>query len=205
VAAVTGIKNPILLARAVLDRGEYVLVSGAKARELAREEKIAMEDQDYFFTDMRYQQWQQVQQRGNIAISEGFGTVGAVALDQHGHLAAATSTGGLVNKAYGRIGDSCVIGAGTYANDASCAVSCTGDGEAFIRAVAAYDIASMLEYRQVPLPAACDEVLQKVLRLGGTGGLIAISRSGIIAMPFTSEGMYRACCHLNGRTEEGIF
>jgi beta-aspartyl-peptidase (threonine type) len=206
IAGISQVKNPIRLARAVLDRGDYVLLCGDQALAFARAEQLPLEDNEYFYTPMRYEEWQRVQREGNAALSNKFGTVGAVALDSRGHLAAATSTGGLVNKAYGRVGDSCVIGAGTYANDETCAISCTGDGEAFIRAVAAYDIACLVEYRQLPLPEACDRVLSgKVLKLGGTGGLIALHRSGLIAMPFTSEGMYRACHHLNGAIEVGIF
>jgi beta-aspartyl-peptidase (threonine type) len=206
VAAVTNIKNPVRLARAVLDKGDYVLLCGQKAVTFAQDQQLPLEENDYFYTAMRYDEWQCVRAKAPSPSSAKFGTVGAVALDSHGHLAAATSTGGLVNKSFGRVGDSCVIGAGTYANDRTCAVSCTGDGEAFIRSVAAYDISCLIEYKGMPLSEACERVLTgKVLRLGGTGGLIAIHRCGHIAMPFTSEGMYRACHHLNGTVEVGIY
>jgi beta-aspartyl-peptidase (threonine type) len=205
VAGVSGIRNPIRLARVVLDQGQHVFLSGEKSMELAEKEGLAMESDTYFYTEMRHKEWLRVKAMSEAPPPEKFGTVGAVALDAEGHLAAATSTGGLVNKQYGRIGDSCVIGAGTYANDQTCAVSCTGEGEIFIRGVAAYDISCLVEYRGMPLQAACEEVLGKLDRLGGKGGLVAIHRSGMIAMPFTSEGMYRACCHPSGMREGGIY
>jgi beta-aspartyl-peptidase (threonine type) len=205
VAGITGVKNPIQLARTVLNKGNHVFLSGEKAMQLAQEEGLAMESDEYFYTEMRYQEWLRTKAPAQSPKPENFGTVGAVALDMDGHLAAATSTGGLVNKQYGRIGDSCVIGSGTYANDRTCAVSCTGEGEIFIRGVAAYDISCLVEYRGIPLQAACEQVLEKLDRLGGKGGLIAIHRSGLIAMPFTSEGMYRACFHPNGTRETGIY
>jgi len=205
IGGVSGVRNPIRLAREIMDKGEYVLLCGEKALTFARERQLPLEDTGYFYTPMRYEEWQQVQRKGETVLSKKFGTVGAVALDMKGRLAAATSTGGLVNKAYGRVGDSCVIGAGTYANE-TCAISCTGDGEAFIRAVAAFDIACLVNYREMPLREACQSVLsERVYKLGGTGGLIAMHRSGLIAMPFTSEGMYRACRHPNGNIEVGIF
>jgi beta-aspartyl-peptidase (threonine type) len=204
VAGISRVKNPIRLARAVLEQGEYVLLCGDKAVELAESLNFALRSPDYFFTDSRHRDWKTIQNNASAEIKK-FGTVGAVARDQAGHLAAATSTGGLVNKRYGRVGDSCIIGGGTYANDATCAVSCTGEGEQFIRAVAAYDISARLAYQGIALADACDQVLARIVELGGSGGLIAIDSAGTIAMPFRSEGMYRACCHLNGEIEVGIF
>jgi beta-aspartyl-peptidase (threonine type) len=203
IGGITRIKNPIRLARTVMDQGEYAFLAGEKALQLALDYRLPLEDPTYFYTSMRYAQWQQLQT--TPAKEKGFGTVGAVAMDHNGHLAAATSTGGLVNKAYGRLGDSCVIGGGTYANNATCAISCTGDGEAFIRAVAAYDVSCLIEYSQMPLEDACQKVLNKVASLGGAGGLIAIHRSGGIVMPFNSEGMYRACRDTSGHITVGIF
>ena len=168
-----------------MDQGEYVFLAGEKALQLALDNRLPLEDPNYFYTTMRYEQWQQFQTAP--AKEKGFGTVGAIAMDHNGHLAAATSTGGLVNKAYGRLGDSCVIGGGTYANDATCAVSCTGDGEAFIRTVAAYDISCLIEYGQIPLEDACQKVLNKVASLGGEGGLIAIHR--LISSPVRRRGV----------------
>lgn len=205
VAGIGQVRNPVRLARAVMNKGEYVLLCGEKALAFAREQQLPLEDNGYFYTPMRYEEWQRVRRKDRSELQKGYGTVGAVALDAAGRLAAATSTGGLVDKAYGRIGDSCIIGAGTYANE-SCAISCTGDGEAFIRAVAAYDIACLVDYQGMPLEQACTKVLaEKVYKAGGTGGLIALHRSGLITMPFTSEGMYRACYYPNGKIKVGIF
>jgi beta-aspartyl-peptidase (threonine type) len=207
VAAVNRVRNPIRLARKVLDKGRQVLLCGEKALDFARSQQLIFEEAEYFHTEERHQEWSRHRQPQppQDGPPEKYGTVGAVALDNNGHLAAATSTGGLCNKQYGRIGDSCIIGAGTYAND-SVAISCTGDGEAFIRTVAAHDIACMVAYGKLPLKEACEKLLiGKVARVGGKGGLIAIHHSGLIEMPFTTEGMYRACRHLNGSIEIEIF
>jgi beta-aspartyl-peptidase (threonine type) len=199
VAGITGVKNPIRLARLVMEASDHVLLSGRGAEEFARVMNVPFETDDYFFTQERYDQLVQKQQRGG-APSESltgnkpanFGTVGAVAWDSQGNLAAATSTGGLTNKRFGRIGDSPLIGAGTYANDV-CAVSCTGDGEYFIRTVAAHDVACLVEYRGLTLQEACHLVIhEKLGQLGGEGGLIAVDNQGNLALPFNSEGMYRA-------------
>jgi beta-aspartyl-peptidase (threonine type) len=204
-AGIQYVKNPILLARAVMEKSGYVLVSGENALRFAQEHRLALEPNDYFFTDHQYQRWSTARERGKVERSQKHGTVGAVALDSGGHLAAATSTGGLVDKAYGRVSDSCVIGGGTYA-DQTCAVSCTGDGEAFMRCVAAHDIATQASYQGKSLAEACRTVLKnKVQPLGGNGGIIAIDPSGTIEMPFTTEGMYRACFHPNGTIECSIY
>jgi beta-aspartyl-peptidase (threonine type) len=206
VACITQVKNPVRLARKILEKGDHVMLCGEKAVRFAREEDLPLETADYFHTPHRFEEWKRRNEEGNQAVPEKFGTVGAVALDSDGHLAAATSTGGLTGKRYGRIGDSCIIGAGTYACDETCAISCTGRGEAFIKAVAAYDIACLVAYQAMPLRIACEKVLHgKIAALGATGGLIALHRSGSIEMPFTTEGMYRACYRTNGTIEVKIF
>ena len=202
--AVTGVKNvrnPIGLSRAVMERSAHVFLAGIGAEEFAKEQGIAFEDDAYFFDQFRYGQWQQAQKEEGVFLDHNiaagdekkFGTVGAVALDKDGHLAAGTSTGGMTNKKFGRVGDSPIIGAGTYANDKTCAISCTGHGELFIRSVVAYDISCLMEYKGLSLREACDEVvMKKLVNIGGEGGLIAIDKHGNVELPFNSEGMYRA-------------
>lgn len=197
VAGVSGVKNPILLARLVMEKTEHVFLSGLGAQELAAKYSLPFESPEYFFDDFRYQQWLAVKDSQETILdhSEGkkFGTVGAVALDEKGNLAAGTSTGGMTNKMYNRIGDTPVIGAGTYANNSTCAVSCTGHGEFFIRSVVAYDISCLMEYRGLSLKDACELVVNdKLVKIGGEGGLIAVDAKGNIELPFNSEGMYRA-------------
>jgi len=204
VAGITGVRNPITLARIVMEKTRHVFVSGEGALELAKEHNLPMETKDYFHTDYRYYDWIKKQQQTSVSTTY-LGTVGAVALDQAGNLAAATSTGGLTNKSYGRIGDSPVIGAGTYANNYTCAVSCTGDGEHFIRAVMAYDVSCCMEYKNTSLHDACANAMQKLQDIQGTGGLIAIDFKGNIEMPFNTEGMYRACYYPDGGIEIKIF
>lgn len=198
VGAATGIKhvkNPIKLARAVLDSSVHVFLSGAGADEFAREQGLEMVENDYFYTKSRWESLQKVLKQEKAAVAEfpdsKFGTVGAVALDKKGNLAAATSTGGMTNKRYGRIGDSPIIGAGTYANNETCAVSATGHGEYFIRNMVTHDISARMMYQSDELQKAASDVLKKVEKMGGSGGVIAISKDGEIAMPFTTEGMYR--------------
>lgn len=195
VAGVHQIKNPVALARAIMDQTEHVMLSGAGAEEFAKRAGIKTENDDYFFNQFRFDQLKEVQDSEKTILDHSdkkFGTVGAVALDMEGHLAAATSTGGMTNKRYGRIGDSPVIGAGTYANDLTCAVSCTGHGEFFLRAVVAYDISCLIEYKGYSLKQACEKVvLDKLVKIGGEGGLIAINTLGEVELVFNSEGMYR--------------
>jgi beta-aspartyl-peptidase (threonine type) len=211
VAAIHNIKNPVSLARKILEGGDHVLLIGEGAMEYAAANGFEWMDEEYFFQEFRYRQWQKCQKKDTVKLDHDdtdnkYGTVGAVALDVHGNLAAATSTGGLTNKKYGRVGDSPVIGAGTYANNKTCAVSCTGSGEYFIRGVAAYDASCLMEYRGLNLREACDEVIHKRLKeLGGDGGLVAVDGCGNIAMPFNAEGMYRACRNSNGHEEIRIF
>jgi beta-aspartyl-peptidase (threonine type) len=205
--AVTGIRsfrNPVKAARLVMEQSGFVFLSGEGAEEFARLHELSEAATDYFYTEYRYNDWQQKKQ--NVAgTPRQLGTVGAVALDVNGNVAAATSTGGLTNKAYGRIGDSPVIGAGTYANNHTCAVSCTGDGEHFIRAVAAYNVSCCMEYKQASLHEACANTMQKLSNIEGYGGLIAVDVQGNIDMPFNTEGMYRACFRSDGLIEVKIF
>ena len=216
VAGVRQVQNPIRAARLVMEQTEHVLLAYPGADELAREHGLPLQPPEYFFTQHRFNQLQEALSEGRMRLDHSQarpaaapldehskfvdaadpnwkkGTVGAVARDQHGHLAAATSTGGMTNKRYARIGDTPIIGAGTWA-DARCAISCTGHGEYFIRAVAAYDIACLMEYKGLSLEEACRVVVHdKLAPAGGEGGLIAVDAAGNVTLPFNSDGMYRA-------------
>ncbi|MHB8261766.1 MAG: isoaspartyl peptidase/L-asparaginase family protein [Bacteroidia bacterium] len=216
VAGVSNIKHPISLARAVMDKSELVFLAGQGAMEFAKKNGIETAPDEYFYTALRYEQWQEALKSDTVILDhthltrphpsvplqrrgkpkgEGnkFGTVGAVALDIHGNLSAGTSTGGLTNKKHGRVGDTPIIGAGTYANNLTCAVSCTGYGEYFIRSVVAYDVSCLMEYKGLSLKQACEVVvMNKLVKMGGEGGLIALDAYGNISLTFNSEGMYRA-------------
>ena len=198
VALVTGVRNPVSLARQVMERTEHVFLAGEGAMEFARSIHIAFESPEYFHDAFRYEQWQKAKAEGKVQLDHAvddkkFGTVGAVALDRDGNLAAATSTGGMTNKSFGRVGDTPMIGAGTYANNKSCAISCTGSGEFFIRTVVAYDIHCLMQYKGLSLEEACRVAVQEhLLDIGGDGGLIAVDAKGNITLPFNTEGMYRA-------------
>ncbi|MBL0044564.1 MAG: isoaspartyl peptidase/L-asparaginase [Flavobacteriales bacterium] len=211
VAGVNNVRNPVGLARLVMDKSPHVLISGMGAFEFAHQEKVLLEDDQYFFDQFRYDQWMKTKGTDQYQLdhSDGehkFGTVGAVALDQHGHLAGATSTGGMTNKRFQRIGDSPLIGAGTYANDSTCAISCTGHGESFIRAVAAYDVSALMEYKGLSLQEAVRVVVHdKLPLLDGDGGLIAIDRNGNIVLDFNCSGMYRGQCGSDGVVTSAIF
>jgi beta-aspartyl-peptidase (threonine type) len=229
VAGVTNIKNPVSAARKVMEKSPHVMMTGKGAEKFAAEQKLELAEPEYFFDSLRWEQWQKIKDSGKIQLDHSedkgdvkpsfdvefnpnpdskFGTVGAVALDINGNLAAATSTGGMTNKKFGRIGDSPIIGAGTYANNKTCAVSCTGHGEYFIRSVVAYDISALMEYKNVSLKEAADIVVnKKLVELGGegTGGVIAIDAQGNIAMPFNSPGMYRGFVKENGEVEVFIY
>jgi beta-aspartyl-peptidase (threonine type) len=215
VACVRRIKNPIDGARIVMQKNEAILLSETGAEDFVREKGGEIVDPSYFFTDYRWQQLQKAlhksdstsldnDSRGGVFpldenVIEKYGTVGCVALDIHGNLAAATSTGGLVNKKYHRVGDSPLIGAGTYADNATCAVSCTGRGEDFIKLVVAYDIAAQMKYRKKSLKnAARFTILKRLKAAGGRGGCIAIDREGNIEMPFTTSGMFRGAISVEG-------
>jgi len=203
VAGVTNIKNPISLSRAVMEKSEHVLLTGAGAIDFAKKINAEFAPDDYFFVQMRYEQLQKAKESDTMILDhtedkfengeKKFGTVGCVALDIHGNIAAGTSTGGMTNKKFGRVGDSPIIGAGTYANNNTCAVSCTGHGEFFLRSVVAYDISCLMEYKGLTLKQACDiVVMDKLVKIGGEGGLIALDAKGNVELPFNSEGMYRA-------------
>ncbi len=210
-AAIKRIKNPVKLARLVMEKSGHVMMDSEGAEAFAQENGVELlPDQKYFYTQERWDSLQKIKaaekhrtgQAGKefvITDQDRHGTVGAVALDQNGNLAAATSTGGTTNKRPGRVGDSPVIGAGTYANNATCAVSATGDGEYFIRATVGHDVSALMEYRGMSLKEAAQTVLDKVARLGGTGGLIAIDRQGNITLPFNTSGMYRGYVDPNGK------
>jgi L-asparaginase / beta-aspartyl-peptidase len=207
VGCVSRIRNPIDLARAVMEKSPHVMLSGQGAEAFARELGLEIVDEKYFDTEQRWQALKRVRAARAEPLSDAdrHGTVGAVALDQSGNLAAATSTGGNTNKRPGRIGDSPIIGAGTYANNKTCAVSATGDGEFFLRAVAAHDVSALMEYREMNLGEAARIVIEKVATLGGTGGLIAVDREGNIALPFNTIGMYRGSIDAGGKSFIGIF
>jgi beta-aspartyl-peptidase (threonine type) len=207
VASVRHVRNPIELARRVMEKSRHVLLVGSGAEEFALEEGMALVPNAYFRTEERRQQLE-AEQRGH-AVSDlvpTAGTVGAVALDDHGDLAAATSTGGMTNKRRGRVGDSPIIGAGTYARNGVCAVSATGHGEYFIRAVAAHHICAAVEYRGLQLEEATAELLHVILkRLGGAGGIIGVDAAGRIVMDFSTEGLFRGARDGRGRCEIAIF
>lgn len=217
VAGVTNIKNPVLAARAVMLHSEHVMLAREGAEAFAREQELEMVDPAYFYTERRKESLERAIEREkeegsirwmNEEDGENWkhGTVGAVALDQHGNLAAATSTGGMTNKKYGRIGDSPVIGAGTYADNATCAVSCTGHGEYFIRLAVAHRISALMAYKKLTVEAAGKEVIMQDLeKMGGTGGAIIVDQQGHVAMPFNTEGMYRAFRKSDGTSQVLIY
>ncbi len=210
IAGVKNIKNPINLARAVMEKSEHVFMAGIGAEEFAKKINAQFMPDDYFFVQLRYNQLQQAKESDTIILDhtseKKFGTVGCVALDVNGNLAAGTSTGGMTNKKHGRVGDTAIIGAGTYANNNTCAISCTGHGEFFIRSVVAYDISCLIEYKNLTLKEACEIVVQqKLVKIGGEGGLIALDAKGNIELPFNSEGMYRASIKQNQDVYIGIY
>ncbi|MCY7376028.1 MAG: isoaspartyl peptidase/L-asparaginase [Pyrinomonadaceae bacterium] len=247
VAGLHRVKNPITLARAVMEKSPHVMMIGDGAEKFAAEQKIELVDPKYFFTQERYDALQKIlEQEKKVKSGESrverkngtsqnmttpnseirnsptldsplstldfselpsnkFGTVGAVALDKDGNLAAGTSTGGMTNKKFGRVGDAPIIGAGTFANNESCAVSATGWGEYFIRLGVARDISTQMEYRALPVQQAADSALEKVKKLGGDGGVIAIDKFGNIGISFNSEGMYRAYIDVNGKPVVEIY
>lgn len=212
ITCVQGIINPVLLARAVMEKSEHVLLSGKGAEIFAKNQGLEFADKDYFYDEFRFQQWQQIKGSDqfhldhSVQTEKKFGTVGAVAMDKKGNLAAATSTGGMTNKKWGRIGDTPIIGAGTYANNATCAVSCTGHGELFIRSVVAYDISCLMEYKGMSLKAACEEVvLNKLVKIGGEGGLIAVDSKGHVELVFNSTGMYRGWATDNTESKVAVY
>jgi beta-aspartyl-peptidase (threonine type) len=213
VAAVRNIRNPVLLARKVMTDSAHVMLMGEGAETFARDNGIAFAEDEWFHTDYRWQQLKKAQARPDNQASylsetpdQWFSTVGAVALDQKGNLAAATSTGGMTNKRWGRVGDSPIIGAGTYADNRSCAVSATGHGEYFIRATVARDICARMQYTGVGLQKAANDVIHGELgAMGGDGGIIAVDPQGELALVFNTAGMYRASIDVNGNVEVAIY
>ena len=212
VSLITGIKNPVSLSRDVMEKSEHVFLAGEGAMQFADELDYKLEEASYFYDELRYKQWQEIKDTDNFQLDHSvkkdskFGTVGAVACDRNGNIAAATSTGGMTNKKWGRVGDSPMIGSGNYANNKTCAVSCTGSGEFFIRGVVAYDVACLLEHKNMSLEDASNEVINKrILEINGDGGLIAVDAKGNIAMPFNTEGMYRASKSSKGKEEISIY
>ncbi|HRP00317.1 MAG TPA: isoaspartyl peptidase/L-asparaginase [Flavobacteriales bacterium] len=211
VAGVQNVKNPVTLARKVMEHSNHVLISGLGAFEFAHKHKVELEDDQYFFDQFRYEQWKEtvgtdVYKLDHSDKEKKFGTVGAVALDRNGDLAAATSTGGMTNKRWQRIGDSPIIGAGTYANNATCAVSCTGHGESFIRAVAAHDVHALMAYKGLSLEEAVRVVVhEKLPPLDGDGGLIAVDGAGNLVLDFNCTGMYRGHVGADGVFHTAIF
>lgn len=213
VSAVTNIRNPIELAHAVMTKSEHVMLNGDGANAFAESINIKTEPDEYFFSEFRYDQWLKMRETEGAALDHNvqiadkkFGTVGAVACDQFGNIAAATSTGGMTNKQFGRVGDSPIIGAGTYANNKTCAVSCTGHGEIFIRAVAAYDVSCLMEYQGLSLQQAMEKVvLDKLVKMEGEGGMIGVDANGNAALIFNSAGMYRGLQNSDGIKEVNIY
>ncbi len=218
VAGVRNVRNPIELAEEVMLNSNHVFLSGKGANDFAIKQGIKLEPDEYFFSQFRYDQWKVLRDSDNYSLDhthqgleelmkdKKFGTVGAVACDAMGNIAAATSTGGMTNKKYGRIGDSPLIGAGTYANNNTCAISCTGHGEPFIRAVAAYDVSCLMEYKNMSLQEAMHEVVNvKLVGMQGEGGMIGVDAKGNTAMVFNSAGMYRAMRKSTGEAIIGIY
>lgn len=212
VSLITGIKNPVSLARDVMDKSGHVFLAGEGAMKFALSLGYQVEKEEYFFDDFRHRQWLEIKDSDKFQLDHAakkdskFGTVGAVACDQNGNVAAATSTGGMTNKRFGRVGDTPMIGAGNYANNQTCAVSCTGSGEFFIRAVVAYDVSCLMEHKKITLTDAAEEVVySRLMKIGGDGGLIAVDSKGNVALPFNTEGMYRAFKTSSGEEEVSIY
>ena len=223
VSAVRNIRNPVELAYAIMTQSQHVMMNGQGAYDFAKLKGLKIEPDEYFFSQFRYDQWKKMQGSDKAALDHNvvvknstcvkttadkkkFGTVGAAALDIHGNIAAATSTGGMTNKEYGRVGDSPIIGAGTYANNKTCAISCTGHGEPFIRAVTAYDVSCLMEYKNLSLEEAMNVVVHdKLMKIDGEGGMIGVDAKGNAAMVFNSKGMYRGMRNSDGRSEVAIY
>lgn len=218
VAAIRNVRNPIELATEVMRNSNHVFLSGKGANDFAIKQGIKLEPDEYFFSQFRYDQWKAIRDSDNYSLDhtnhhleelmrdKKFGTVGAVACDAKGNIAGATSTGGMTNKKYGRIGDSPLIGSGTYANNNTCAISCTGHGEMFIRTVAAYDVSCLMEYKGMSLQEAMEVVVHdKLMKLDGEGGMIGVDAKGNAAMVFNSAGMYRGVKNNKGRSDVFIY
>jgi len=222
-AFVQNVKNPIKLARLVMERTEHCLLAGEGANEFAHECRVEFETDEYFFTEHRYRQLLTAIEAGRVQLDhtsgeeegknpkskianpKSLGTVGAVACDTKGNLAAATSTGGMTNKKFGRIGDTPIIGAGTYAENATCAVSCTGHGEFFMLGVTAFDVAARMKYKNLSLEDASREAIERLTEINGEGGFIAVDALGNVVLPFNSEGMYRGFITADGEIKIEIY
>lgn len=219
-AGTTNVKNPINLARAIMEHSPHVMLAGKGAETFAKEQGLELVDPSYFFTQRRFDALQKIKNTEKVEMDHNnkqafydplvkdskYGTVGCVALDKNGNIIAGTSTGGMTNKRWGRIGDSPIIGAGTYANNATCGVSSTGWGEYFIRAMVAYDISALMEYKGFTLAEATQEVIQnKLTKMGGTGGVVALDKNGNMVAEFNTEGMYRATMNDKGELSIGIY
>jgi beta-aspartyl-peptidase (threonine type) len=218
IAGVRNIRHPIELAYQVMRNSEHVFLSGKGANDFAMKQGMKSESDEYFFSQFRYEQWKAVRDSDDYSLDHSddrteepkkdkkFGTVGATACDQNGNIAAATSTGGMTNKNYGRIGDTPMIGIGTYANNQTCAISCTGHGEMFIRMVAAYDVSCLMEYKGKNLNEAINIVVnEKLLKIGGEGGMIGVDAQGNSTMIFNSAGMYRGVRDSEGKNQVAIY
>lgn len=213
VLAVKNIRNPILLSYKIMTESQHVMLCGQGAYEFAQLHGLKIEPDEYFYSAFRYNQWKKMQGSDDTSLDHSlssedrkFGTIGACALDIHGNIAAGTSTGGMTNKQFGRVGDSPIIGAGTYANNRTCAISCTGHGEPFIRAVTAYDVSCLMEYKGLSLEEAMNVVVHdKLMKIDGEGGMIGVDAKGNAAMIFNSEGMYRGLIDSLGRNEISIY
>ena len=218
VTGVRNVRNPIELATEVMINSNHVFLSGKGASDFAIKQGIKLEPDEYFFSQFRYDQWKSIRDSDRYSLDhthqrleelmrdKKFGTVGAVACDQQGNIAAATSTGGMTNKKYGRIGDSPIIGAGTYANNHTCGISCTGHGELFIRAVAAHDVSCLMEYKGLSLQEAMNIVVhEKLIAIGGEGGMIGVDAQGNAALVFNSQGMYRGYKNSEGESLVAIY
>lgn len=212
VSAVRNIRNPVELAYAVMMKSPHVMLVGRGAEDFAAHCGIKTEPDEYFFSQFRYDQLKKMQEIDEVALDHDvdagkkFGTVGAAACDMYGNIAAATSTGGMTNKQWGRVGDSPIIGAGTYANNKTCAISCTGHGEMFIRAVAAYDVSCLMEYGGLSIEEAMAvAVNDKLMKIDGEGGMVGVDAEGNAAMIFNSEGMYRGVKSSDGQFEIAIY
>lgn len=222
VAGVSTIKNPISAAKAVMEKSEHVMMVGSGAEQFAKQAGLEIVDPSYFWTEARWESLQkikkedstktqldhdqkQVSRLGVTNKDAKFGTVGCVALDGYGNLAAGTSTGGMTNKKFGRVGDSPIIGAGTYANNETCAVSCTGWGEFYIRHVAAYKVSALMEYKGKDVVQASQEVIDGIGKMGGNGGMVVLDKNGHVAMPFNTNGMYRGTVTKDGKITVEIY
>jgi beta-aspartyl-peptidase (threonine type) len=218
VCGIRNVRNPVELAAEVMNNSNHVFLSGKGANDFAIKQGIKLEPDEFFFSQFRYDQWKAIRDSDNYALDhthhhleelmrdKKFGTVGAVACDANGNIAAATSTGGMTNKKYGRVGDSPIIGAGTYANNKTCAISCTGHGEPFIKAVAAYNVSCLMEFKEMNLEDAMTEtVMNKLKNMDGEGGMIGVDNEGNFSMIFNSAGMYRGVKNDKGINEVAIY